>query len=334
MIDRLRSIARATLWLLGYEKAAPPASMVPELEGQVPPAEDIRNPGGPHWSGIAFMAVGALFFALMSLCVKVAGEQMSSQQIVFARAVFVTGISYAMLRGLGVSAWGNQRLTLFMRGIVGFIGLSGFYYSVVNLPLADATVIQYTNPIFATLLAVPILKEHIRVSQIFSLLACVAGVLMITEPQFLFPGNPAPPNLTAILVGLFGAVGSGCAYVLVRKIKDSEHPTVVVYYFGLVSLILSLPLALLSHPSMPTATGWLMLFGVGLTAQIGQVAITRGLAREAAGRAASVGYLQIVFATVIGALMLHEVPELGTICGAILIILAAVGVPSLMRKPK
>ena len=96
-------------------------------------------------------------------------------------------------------------------------------------------------------------------------------------------GLPALP----LLFALAGALLSALAYVSVRALRSSEHPLVVVFYFPLMALPLSLPLVLL-QPVAPTAAelGWLL--GVGVFTQLGQIALTYGLVGMAAARATAI----------------------------------------------
>lgn len=301
----------------------------PELEGEVvglvahEADEGGASPteGGAGISlGIRYMAAGAFFFSLMSLLVKTAGQRLPSQEVVLVRAVITLILSYWAVRRAGVPVWGNDRRLLLTRGMVGFIGLSGFYFAVVNLPLAEATVIQYTNPVFAALIAVRVLGEPLRMRELLSVLVSFLGVIVVTRPGFLPWGNPVGPvSGIAVMVGLIGALGSGAAYVAVRKLRATEHPMVIVFYFALVSVVASLPLGLF-NALLPTPREWLVLLGVGITTQLGQVCITKGLHLETAGRATAVGYLQIVFATLWGALFFAEFPDSWTALGTVLIV--------------
>lgn len=295
----------------------------PELEGAVVEA-DTRSAGAPpgdRWAvplGLRYMALGALAFSVMSLLVKVVGQRLPSQEIVFFRAVVTLVLSYWGVRAARVDAWGTNRRLLVLRGLIGFVALSAFYYAVIHLPLADATVIQYTNPVFATLLATRALGERLRLREVGTLVVSMVGVVIVTRPSFLFGGESALPLLAAG-IGLVGAVASGTAYVSVRKLRATEHPMVIVFYFALVSVICSMPLAA-PGALLPTPTEWVLLLAIGATTHVGQVAITRGLHMERAGRATAVGYLQIVFAATWGALAFGDHPDVSTILGALLIV--------------
>ena len=263
------------------------------------------------------MAYGAFWFSLMSLLVKVAGQCLPSQQIVLVRAVITLVLSYLLVRRTGVSIWGKDRRLLLVRGTLGFVGLSFLYYSLVHLPLAEATIIQYTNPIFTAVLAALLLREHMGVWEAGCVLASLFGVVLVARPAFLF-GETADLNMVAVALGLTGAFCSAGAYVTIRKLT-SEHPLVIVFYLPLVTFTGTVPIAAASLV-WPRPLEWLVLLAVGITTQIAQVYMTRGLHLERAGRATAVGYLQVVFATLWGALFFAEYPDRWSFAGGALIL--------------
>lgn len=264
------------------------------------------------------MAASAFFFSVMSVLVKLAGRRLPSQEIVLARSAISMGLSLWMLRRAGVSPWGRRRGLLLVRGVLGFAALSCFFYALVHLPLADATVIQYTNPAFTALIAVWALGERIGVREGVAVLASLTGVVLIARPSFLFDGA-APLDPLAVGVALAGAVLSAAAYVTVRRLGASEHPLVIVFYFAWISTVGSVPLALPSA-LWPTPVEWALLLGVGIATQLGQVYLTNGLRLERAGRAMTAAYLQILFAAAWGVAFFDEVPGRWSAAGALLII--------------
>ncbi len=275
------------------------------------------------------MALGAFWFSVMGLLVRIAGERIPVMEIVLARAIVSLVLSYAMLRHAGVPARGNHPPLLILRGTLGFGALAGFYYAIVHLPLAEATTIQYTSPIFTALFAALLIGERITSREVACVAASLVGVLLIARPVFLFGGDSVSDR-TAILAGLAAAVVSGAAYTLVRRLGSSEDPLVIVFYFPLVTIPASLPFVVMDWV-WPRGMEWLVLLGIGLTTQVAQLSITRGLQRVPAARAAAVGYLQIAFAGAWGALILAEIPDRWTIAGASLIVVSTLAL-SLWRK--
>jgi drug/metabolite transporter (DMT)-like permease len=273
----------------------------------------IRTPA----PGLRYMAYGAFWFSVMSLLVKQAGQTLPSQQVVLVRGLITLVLSWTLLRRAGVNPWGRNRPMLLLRGVFGFTALSLFYFSLVHLPLADASVIQYTNPVITAILAALILRERTGRIEALVLVGCLAGVVLITRPSFLF-GTEARLEPWLVTIALIGASCSACAYVTIRKLTH-EHPLVIVFYLPLVTVVGTLPLV---GPSWawPTTGEWIVLLGVGVATQIAQIYMTRGLQLEPAGRATAVGYLQIVFAGIWGVAFFDEIPDAWGIAGAGLIV--------------
>lgn len=293
----------------------------PELEGGIAPVHTGQPNARVRWltPGMRYMAAGAFFFSVMSLLVKHAGKDLPSQELVLARSIVTATLSAWAVHRARVSPWGTQRKMLVFRGIAGFLALSCFYHTLTNLPIADATVIQYTNPVYAGLLAVPLLGERLRRREVLSVLASIVGVVLVTQPSFLFRESPHALPPMSVVIGLLGAMCSATAYITVRKLGATEHPAVIVGYFSLVSIVGSIPVALQDW-IWPTPMQWLVLLGIGVSTQLGQIAITHGLRLERAGTATATGYLQIVFAAMWGVLFFAEIPDAGTIIGSLVII--------------
>lgn len=270
--------------------------------------------------GVGYMVASAFFFSVMSAFVKAAGERLPSQEIVLARALIALVLCAALLWRAGVPPWGRRRGLLLLRGAFGFLGLLCVFYSLTQLPIAEATVIQYLHPIFTALLAAAFLGERAGAALLAGVATSLLGVLAVARPAGVgsLDGSLALPPV-ALLAALGGAFFSGCAYVVVRKLAATEHPLVIVLYFPLVAAPASLP-AVWPVFVMPRGVEWLLLLGVGIAAQLGQVALTKGLRHEPAGRATALAYLQVVFAALWGTSFFGEVPDVWTWLGAFLIL--------------
>jgi drug/metabolite transporter (DMT)-like permease len=274
--------------------------------------------------GIRYMAGAAFFFSLMSLLVKVAGQRLPPQEMVLARSTIGALLSWYWLRARGFPVWGNRKGLLLARGLVGFAALSAFFYALTHLPLADATVIHYTNPVFTAILAAFFLAESIRARDMGLVLLSMAGVILMTRPGFLF-GGIERLDPVAVAVGLTGALCSAGAYVLVRKLARTEEPLVIVFWFASIAALASVPFTI-GRGVLPTPWEWVALLGIGVTTQIAQVFLTHGLREERAGRAMAVAYMQIVFAALWGALFFAEFPDLWGLAGAVLIVAGTAGI--------
>lgn len=269
-------------------------------------------------AGLRYMAYSAFWFSAMALLVKIAGARLPSMEIVLVRAVITLALSWALVRRAKLPLWGNRKGMLLLRGLLGAAALTCWYFSIVHLPLAEATVIQYTNPVFAALLAAALVRERLGVREIVGVVASMVGVIMIARPSFLF-ANSAPVDPVHIMIAVSGALFSAVAYVTVRTLRGADDALVIVFYFPVVTVPLVLPFAIADWVT-PTPWEWLVMLGIGITTQIAQVYMTRGLQLEPTGRATAVGYLQIVFAAIWGALLLGELPDAWSLAGALVIV--------------
>ncbi len=273
-------------------------------------------------SGPQFMLLSALGFAIMGALVKVAGAAgVPLLQIIFVRALISLLLSLGDTWRLGLNPLGTYRWLLLTRGIVGFLSLSCVYYAMLHLPYAEATVLQYLHPIFTAILALLFLAEIPAKRTIVCVLFSIAGLLVLLSPA-LSPDNLAALPLTAVLAGVAGAFGSGVAYTVVRKLAGHEHPSVIVVYFPLVCLPATLLLGGVDF-IWPDALTLLVLLGVGVFTQVGQVTLTYAMAVDTASRATSLSYVQIIFATVLGVIFFGEIPALTTYIAAGLILSGA-----------
>lgn len=278
------------------------------------------------------MLISALGFALMSALVKEAGQLgIPLLQIIFVRAVISVVLSLLDIHRAGVHPLGHRRALLFGRGLSGFLALTGVFYALLHLSMAQATILQYLHPVFTALLAFVFLAERPTAATLICIALSLLGLMCMLMPYWA-SGASAPASLWPIMAGLAGALGSGIAYTLVRKLVATEHPSVIVLYFPLVCVPGTLLLGG-AHFVWPTATGWWVLLGVGCFTQVGQLALTKAMQLDAASRVTSLSYIQIVYAALLGWILFGEIPSGTTLTGASLILLGAAVSAKLQPKP-
>ncbi len=266
--------------------------------------------------GGAWMLLSALAFSLMVVGVKQVGSRIPLAEVVLARGLVSLGLSVWMVRRAGVGLWGQRRGLLVGRGLVGSVALYCVYGAVMHLPLAAATVLQYLYPTFTALLAWLLLGERLGRRLLGAMALGWLGVWLVAQPT----ATTALP-LAWVLVAVAGALLTAVAYVSVRSLAGSEAPEVIVFYFPLMAVPLSLPLVLLD-PVLPTLPELLWLVGVGVFTQVGQVGLTRALGRLPAARATAISYAQVGLAGLWGWWIFGEAIDTPTALGALLILAA------------
>jgi drug/metabolite transporter (DMT)-like permease len=269
------------------------------------------------------MIFSAFGFAVMATFVKLAGRQgIPLQEIIAARAAVSLLLSYIDVKRKHIPLFGHNKPLLLVRGIVGFFTLTGVYYALLHLPLAEATVLQYLHPLFTALLALLLLKEQPTFATLICIVVSLIGLVVMIRPDFVFGELSGNLDLFAVGIAISAAFGSGLAYTIVRKLSAHEDPSVIVFYFPLVCLPATLLLSAEDFV-MPEGWTWALLLMVGIGTQLGQVCLTRAMQMETASRATSFSYTQVVFAAIFGIAVFDELPSGWTILGAGLIILGA-----------
>lgn len=280
--------------------------------------------------GEALLVLSALAFSAMSVQVKLAGRELPVAMLVLARGVVTLVMSVTWLSVRRIPPWGNNKRGLVQRALFGTGALACYFYAVDALPLAEATVLHYINPVFVAVIAALFLGERADARLILAITLSLAGTLMVARPGFLF-GGATPLSHVGIAVALGSAFLSACAYATVRVLARTEHSDVIVFYFALFAAPTALPFALASWV-WPSPTGWLLMLGLGVATQLGQTFMTRGLALVPAARGTTIGYVQIVFAASWGVLLFDEKLSGFTLLGAGLVVLAVVSL--LLQRQK
>jgi drug/metabolite transporter (DMT)-like permease len=271
------------------------------------------------------MLQSALWFAVMATLVKLAGGRgLPTMQIVLARAVVTLLLSAVGLARARVRPWGSNTGLLLLRGVFGSAGLICFYSAVNHLPLAEATVIHHICPVLTAAAAALFLGERLEGRVLVGMALAFSGVLMIAQPAALVgAGTTDVIPWPYVLVGALGALMASFAYVTVRKLGQTEPAILIVFFFPAVSVPVSLPFAIADWV-WPDLYGWALLLGVGVSTQIAQLALTKGLSRERAGRAVSIGYLQIAIAALLGWALFGDVPSAWSWAGIAVIVASLV----------
>ena len=273
--------------------------------------------------GVRYMLLSALGFALMATCVKsVSHRGIPVLEIVAARALISACISYIDIKRKGISPWGHNKVLLTARGLIGTLALMCVFYAVTTLPLAEATLLQYLHPVFTSVLAFVFIKETIQRSTVVCIVLSLTGLLIMVQPALLFGALPtptAPLPLMGVGAALLGALGSGAAYVLIRRLSSTEDPSVIIFYFPFIALPVACVL-LGDGFVMPTGWAWILLLLVGIFTQVAQYGLTRAMQTEDASKATAYSYVQVIFAAFLGWLLFDEIPTAQTLLGALFII--------------
>jgi len=190
-----------------------------------------------------------------------------------------------------------------------------FFYALSELPLADAMLLKISAPLFIPIIAFIWLSEYISLRAIMAILIGFLGVILVLKPTGAVH--------IASLAGLMGGALAALAKVTIRRISDTEPTSRIVFYFGLISLSISV-IPMFWFWQNPDSKEWGLLFLLGALGTFGQLFLTRAYALAPASRIAPFTYSSILFAAAIGWIFWNEMITLLTVSGAFLIIIAGI----------
>lgn len=254
----------------------------------------------PHL-GSLWMLVAALGFAVMGALVKVGSAKFTSAELVFYRSIFGLMAIYVYIFAkklpLATPVIGKQM----SRALVGFASLVLFFYAIAHLPLATAITLNYTSALFLALLMPLMLHEKPKPVLYAMILLGFVGVVLLLKPSF------AKQDLADGAVGLLSGFGAAFAYVHVKQLGNLGEPDWrTVFYFTLISTIASGFWILLQTYTPMSLQDMPTLLGLGVSATIAQLAMTRAYRIGKTLTVANLAYTTVIFASLFGVFFWQE----------------------------
>ncbi len=259
------------------------------------------------------MVLAGVFFTGLGVMIRMANREVHVLEIVFFR-YFISLLIMApwmMRRGLG-GLRGNNLPLLGARSVSSYIGAMLWFASIIFMPLAEATALGYTMPLFVTLGAVLFLGEVVRKRRWLAVFAGFAGTLIILRPGIEAITWPA-------MFAIGGALFIACSALMVKVLSRSDSPDTIVLYMAVFSTPLSFVAAsfVWVTPSLETLA-WLT--AIGLSSTLAHLAYTRSFAIADASAVLPYDYLRLLMVAVVGFAIYDEVLDFWTWVGTAVIV--------------
>lgn len=277
------------------------------------------------------LMLGASFiFAIMGGFVKALSGSMGAMEITFFRNIIGVFFIVISFYNFPLNQQGGKPYLLLFRGLAGFISLVAFFYILAFIPLGQAAVYNKVSPIFVAIFAYLFLKEKLSFYAVVAIIIGFIGVVMVANPQnFIFSKYD--------ILGLLSGVGAALAYTSIRELRlyyETRSITLSFMVVGSIGPIVFMGLAylldiknddfLFSRFVMPSLNQWYLIAGVGVSATISQLLMTKAYSLSKAGIIGAISYSNIIFATIIGIILGDKLPDIITILGIILVIIAGI----------
>ena len=272
--------------------------------------------------GIALKVVSVCAFMAMATCIKLAG-QLPPGQMVFFRSFFaiIPIAVYLLATRQFVEAWRTDRpLSHVLRGLVGVTAMGLGFFGLTRLPLPDAIAIGYARPLLTVVLGAVLLGEVVRRYRWSAVVVGLVGVMIISWPnlQLVRGGGDAGQALGAVAT-FVGALFAAFAFVLVRRLVDTEKTTTIVLYFSITASVIALG----TVPFGWQALAWdqaAALIAAGFFGGLGQILLTQSYRYAETSTIAPFEYTSVVLSIVIGIVLFSEYPSLATLVGSAIVV--------------
>ena len=265
--------------------------------------------------GILMMVITTICFSLMAGMVKYL-RHLPLMEIIFFQNIPIMLIIPLILKNKKNSLWGNNKPLLLLRSLLACFGAIAYFYSITVMILTDAVTIKQLSPIFIIFLSSIFLGEKIGSKKITFFILSFLGTLLVVKPGFRL-------DLYTTVIALLGAISTAGSHVAIRSLRLTDHPLIIVNYYGYSIGLLSFG-ALLWQDNfiLPDALSLFVLLLLGLVNLAGQFTIAKAYQRAPTELVSCYLYLQIIFSALLGVLFFKEIPDLFSVFGASLIIIS------------
>jgi drug/metabolite transporter (DMT)-like permease len=264
--------------------------------------------------GVASISLGCLGIAAMATLARALSGQLPVGQLIFLRfAVSLLPVLVAFAAQRRLPDLRRPRL-LAIRGLFGGLGVTGYFLSLEHLPVGPATLLNNTSPVFATVLAVWLLRERFRPRRLFGLLLAMAGAAVVAWDAAAQQQWGARIGVAA---GLGSAVAAGGALTSMRALRTDTDSLSVLFSFCVIGAVLTAPLAALDWRPLNGAVLWGAL-GVGMLSAVGQFLLSYGYKFVPVSVGSTTGLFTTVFSWSLGAALLGEGLSLRAFIGALI----------------
>ncbi len=265
----------------------------------------------------------AVFVGMQSF-IKLVGV-IPAGQIVFYRSFF------AMVPILVLLAWTGELRTAFhtdrpgqhvMRGLVGVSSMALGFFALTRLPLPEAIMLNYAQPLLVVVISALVLGETVRIFRWTAVGIGFIGVLIISWPKLTLltsPGGMGSAEALGVVAAITAAAISAVALLQVRALVATDKSSTVVIWFSMTASIAGL----LTWPfGWAPLTGWQIFYLVmsGICGGIAQVLMTESYRHASVATVAPFEYSSMLFGLVVGYLLFSDLPTIHSIVGGAIVV--------------
>lgn len=270
----------------------------------------------PTIMAAAYMVLAGALFASMHGTVRLISFDLHPFVIAFYRNLFGFLVLVPLLMRGGPALFKTGRFGLHMtRACINSFSMLAWFMALSLIPLADATALNLTGPMFVTLGAIVAFGERVRVWRWLALVLGFTGALMVIRPGF------EEVNFGAILA-IVGTAAAAISKLCSKSLTRTDDPTTIAAYVQFLMTPITLVAALFFW-QWPTWEQLIALVAIGVMGSLGHLFTTKAYFLADISFAEPLSFIRMVFATIFGYVAFSEIPDAWTWAGAFTILAAA-----------
>ena len=266
---------------------------------------------------IILYILSIVLFSIMNIFIRKAAENLHVFEVVFFRNLlaFIVMLPILKFTGLAAIKMNNTKL-FFMRGFFGAIGMLAGFTSLTLIPLAQATAISFSKPIFITIGATIFLGEIIKARRIAAIIIGIIGMLIIVQPgvnSFSF----------GIMLAIIAALAGSLNALIVKKQTLTDTPQAIVTWMVIILIPITFIPAILvwEWPSFET---WLYLWGIAIVGTLAHFSWTKSYSMADITSLQPIEFIKLPIMALLGWMIFSEIPGTWTWVGGLIIFMSTI----------
>lgn len=256
-----------------------------------------------------------ILFSTMGVFIKLSSSQLHPLEVVFFRNFLALFFLTPWIFHQRATVFKSNRKKLYtLRAVFNVVGMAAGFTALTLIPLAEATALSFTAPLFATLGAVLILGEIVRQRRIIAIFFGFVGMLIILRPgiEAVSPGA---------LLAIANAITIAITVLIVKKLTTTEKPITIVAYMALLQTPMALIPALF-YWEWPSLITWTWLFCLAGAGTIGHLMYTKAIQLAEVSQLQPIDFVRLPIIALFGYIVFAEQPSIWVWIGGAVIFLS------------
>jgi drug/metabolite transporter (DMT)-like permease len=271
----------------------------------------------PQAKAIILNISSIVLFSIMVIFIRKASESLHILEVVFFRNLLALIVMLPIIKSIGLAAikMNNPRL-FFMRGFIGAIGMIAGFTCLTLIPLAQATAISFSQPLFITIGATIFLGEIIKARRIAAIIVGIIGMLIIVQPGF---------NTLSfgIMLAIISALALSVNALIVKKLTLTDTPHAIIIWM----VIMLIPITLIPAIPVwewPSLEAWIYLWGIAILGTLAHFSWTKSYAIAEITSLEPIGFIKLPIMALLGWMIFAEIPGTWTWVGGLIIFMSTI----------